>query len=219
MVIDFLAQINEIDIVLASGSPRRKKLLEKIGIKFRVVSSTFEENLSKNTTVQDYVKSTAQGKAEEVWNRSQDRPGLLISADTVISFNGQILEKPKDKADAKRILGMLSGKNHEVLTGVTLMRENSMKSFVVCTKVQFSDLSESAIEAYVESEEPMDKAGGYGIQGKGSQFVSELHGCYYNVMGFPLNRFCRELTDFLELSHERPAKRRKLNSKSGPSEQ
>lgn len=206
--------LNAQRIVLASGSPRRKQILENIGLKVEAVPSTFEENLDKNKLSPfDYVVQTAIGKTQEVAERlfaSGSTPDLIIGADTVVSQDQNIFEKPKDKEDAVRILSQLSNCSHTVYTGVvlfvpstsSLLKKGSLAlngtyrctSFVESTVVHMAHLPEDVIKAYIETGEPMDKAGAYGIQAKGGTLVKKIDGDYFNVMGFPLPRFAQEIT-------------------------
>ncbi|XP_072039936.1 probable bifunctional dTTP/UTP pyrophosphatase/methyltransferase protein [Amphiura filiformis] len=196
-------------IVLASGSPRRKQILANIGLKFEVVPSTFEENLDESSfdTPQDYARETALRKTMEVASRldGPQRPDLIIGADTVVALGNQILEKPNSTRHAFEILSNLSGKTHMVHTGVVLLtryhtQESSSDPFKIVqfyesTEVTFAELSTDVINGYIDTGEPMDKAGGYGIQALGGTFVSGIHGDYYNVMGFPLHHFCKQLVN------------------------
>ncbi|KAI8585572.1 Maf-like protein [Geranomyces variabilis] len=188
-------------VVLASGSPRRKEILTNIGLEFSITPSTFPETLDKSThTPQSYVLATATAKALEVHSRlataattTGAAPPIVISADTVISHAGRILEKPRDAAHAVDMLRGLSGREHEVLTAVVVVYGGTTTpvydSVVKETKVVFSDLDDETVHAYVATGEPMDKAGGYGYQGLAACFVSSIEGCYYNVVGFPVNAF------------------------------
>ncbi len=190
-------------VVLASASPRRRQLLSDIlTLDPRVHVSDFEENLDKSQhTPASYVMRTAMGKAADVYGRlaAETPPQLVIGADTVVHLDGQILEKPADADDAVRMLTALSGRAHEVLTGVALLyrseggAEPEEKLFVERTIVHFAEVPREAIEAYVRTGEPMDKAGSYGIQGLAGAFVEKIDGSYDNVVGFPLHRFCAEL--------------------------
>jgi len=197
-------------IVLASASPRRSELLRGLGLKVEVLPSTFDENLDKSTFSNpgDYAKETATHKAIEVASRTFEagfgkRADLIIAADTVVELDTQILEKPCDKDDAYRMLSSLSGRKHKVYTGVALVLPASpdpalgkgplVRSFSEETEVEFAELEEEAILAYIASGEPMDKAGAYGIQGIGGSFVKCIHGCYFNIMGFPVHRFAVEV--------------------------
>ena len=182
-------------VILASGSPRRKELLSCVIDDFVVEKSTFAEDLPKGAA-DDYVVETARTKGEEVAGKHPT--ALVISADTVVVQDGTILEKPTSDADARRMLETLSGSTHFVYTGVCLFHGPRCRSFCERTDVTFSDLSKDAIAAYVATGEPMDKAGAYGIQGRAGPFVERISGCYYNVVGLPMNRLARELQLFLK---------------------
>jgi len=179
-------------IILASESPRRRELLGTIIRKFEVMPSGFKENLAKVCFggPQDYAIATAKGKGEDVVSRiSTDGPvtdTIVIAADTVVDLGGEIFEKPKSEQEAKEMLRSLSGKEHLVHTGVFIWCDNRTEVFSETTKVKFTEISNKAIEAYVKTGEPMDKAGSYGVQALGQLFVEEITGCYQNVMGFPL---------------------------------
>lgn len=187
-------------IVLASQSPRRKKLLDQIGLIFEIIPSTKEEN-SLHMSPKEMVMDLAFQKANDISHQVSDT--LVIGSDTVVVFEDQILGKPKTSQDATAMLNKLSGKTHSVFTGVCLILTDSEKriekqfSFYEETKVTFSTLSPQEIFAYVSSGSPFDKAGAYGIQDDwGSVFVQKIEGDYYNVVGFPINRFYRELKKF-----------------------
>ncbi len=180
-------------IVLASASPRRRELLEQIGIKFDiVVSNEPEDEIDKNLSPENYTSELALMKACNVAKKltgTKRRNSLIIAADTVVYSDGIILGKPKDKEDAFRILKGLSGKTHEVYTGVCVMRlsDGYAVSESVKTSVVFKNLPDSMIKRYIETGEPMDKAGAYGIQGKGAVLVKEINGDYFNVVGLPVS--------------------------------
>lgn len=181
---------NKYELVLASASPRRRELLENIGCSFRVVVSDAEENTDKSLEPYLYVQELALIKAAAVGKRLSANPGLLIiGADTVVYSGGKILGKPKDEKDAHDMLAELSGKTHEVMTGICVLRTADAKA--VCeravTKVTFRELSEETIRAYIATGEPFDKAGGYGIQGRGALLVSGIEGDYANVVGLPVS--------------------------------
>ncbi|XP_068185375.1 probable bifunctional dTTP/UTP pyrophosphatase/methyltransferase protein isoform X2 [Antennarius striatus] len=195
-------------VVLASASPRRQEILSKVGLQFVVVPSWFKEDLNKGLFMapQDYAVETARQKAMEVARRVFTRhlktPDIVIGADTIVTIDGAILEKPVDKQDAYRMLSRLSGKEHSVFTGVALVLHRKEKNeepdfqvidFYEETKVKFADLSESMLWEYINTGEPMDKAGGYGIQALGGMLVEYVHGDFLNVVGFPLNHFCKQL--------------------------
>lgn len=195
-------------IVLASASPRRRELLEQIGIKFDiVVSNEPEDEIDKNLSPENYTSELALMKACNVAKKLTDtkrRNSLIIAADTVVYSDGIILGKPKDKEDAFRILKGLSGKTHEVYTGVCVMRlsDGYAVSESVKTSVVFKDLPDSMIKKYIETGEPMDKAGAYGIQGKGAVLVKEINGDYFNVVGLPVSTLydmlVSEFGDYIE---------------------
>ncbi len=184
-------------IVLASQSPRRKKLLSQLGFIFEIIPSNIEEIITSNVPV-DIVNELSLQKAMDVATSVSN--ALVIGADTIVVLNGRILGKPKSEEEAVSILSMLNANVHSVFTGVSFVITNSDKkissthSFFEETKVKFSSLSKSEIQSYVASGSPMDKAGAYGIQDDwGSLFVERIEGDYYNVVGFPLNRFYQEL--------------------------
>ncbi|WP_040210709.1 Maf-like protein [Clostridium polynesiense] len=177
-------------IVLASASLRRQELLKRIIQDFHIVVSNFsEDSIMYNNDPKDYVIKLSQGKAREVSERI-DHEALIIGADTVVVLENKIMGKPKDEGDAFNMLKNLSGKWHKVYSGITLINTKDGKSIsdYVCTKVKFSHISDEDIQKYINTGEPMDKAGAYGIQGLGGIFVEAINGCYYNVVGFPLNK-------------------------------
>uniref|UniRef100_A0A3B4AG75 Uncharacterized protein n=1 Tax=Periophthalmus magnuspinnatus TaxID=409849 RepID=A0A3B4AG75_9GOBI len=185
-------------VVLASASPRRQDILRNAGLRFEVVPSWFKETLEKGlfTAPHEYAVETAKQKALEV--KHLKTPDMVIGADTIVSVDGLILEKPTDKDDAYRMLSSLSGKEHSVFTGVAIVlchgkEDYQLIDFYEETKVKFADLSEDMLWEYINSGEPMDKAGGYGIQALGGMLVEYVHGDFLNVVGFPLNHFCKQL--------------------------
>lgn len=195
-------------VVLASASPRRLEILNNAGLRLQVVPSWFKETLDKGLfkAPHEYAVETARQKALEVARRMPFKhlktPDIVIGADTIVTLDGMILEKPVDKDDAYRMLSRLSGKEHSVFTGVAIVlcheKENEevdyqLIDFYEETKVKFADLSENMLWEYINSGEPMDKAGGYGIQALGGMFVEYVHGDFLNVVGFPLNHFCKQL--------------------------
>ena len=177
-------------VVLASASERRQELLKRIVDKFDIIISDFNEDEVKlKSDVSDYVKEIALGKANDVANKIKE-PSVIIGVDTIVTINNKVLGKPKDKEDAFNMLSELSGKVHKVYSGIAIIntRTNEVLQDSVCTEVVFSTLSNDEIREYIESGEPLDKAGAYGIQGKGGVFVEKINGCYYNVVGLPLNK-------------------------------
>ena len=182
-------------LILASGSPRRRQLLEQIGLTFAVRSSDVDESVSPGLTPAQVVESLSARKGEAV--AAEAAPGdLVLSADTVVSLDGAILGKPRDRAEAEAMLTALSGRTHQVYTGVTLLQDGRRLTEHEVTAVTFRPLSPEEIAAYVSTGEPMDKAGAYGIQGLGALLVERLEGDYFNVMGLPLCRLGEMLAQF-----------------------
>lgn len=182
--------------LLASASPRRRELLSMIGFgPLEIVPSGADESVAAGLSPAETVKALALLKGEDVLSKRDDDV-LVVSADTVVSVNGEILGKPRDKADARRMLSLLSGHTHQVHTGISLMTHEKKVVDVVSADVTFRMLTNDEIEWYIASGEPMDKAGAYGIQGKASLFVSHLNGDYYTVVGLPLCRFSELIREF-----------------------
>ena len=178
------------DFILASASPRRRELMGLMGIDFEVLVSDADESaVPKDLPIKLYVQELALLKATAIAKYVLHKKKThIIAADTVVTLDGKILGKPKDKADAINMLTELSGKTHEVYTGICVMRMSDAKSVCksVCTRVSFKELSAEKIEAYVDTKEPMDKAGAYGIQGIGSMLIDGIEGDYFNVVGLPV---------------------------------
>ena len=183
-------------IILASASPRRKELLEKIGLVFIVDPSQYSEDLNSKLTPQDLALSISEGKARAMAAKYPD--AIIIAADTIGVIGSRIIGKPHTSAEAVKMLRLLSGKSHQVITGLTVLDSNNdMKvSKTLQTRVYFKELSDDEIAAYVKTGEPLDKAGAYAIQGLGSIFVEKINGDYYNVMGLPLNALAEILKEF-----------------------
>lgn len=174
-------------LILASTSPRRAELLTAAGIEFAVRAADVDETLLPGESPADYVLRLSRWKALAV-----ARPGdLVLGADTTVVIHDEIAAKPIDHADAKRMLRALSGQWHDVLTGVTLLRDDMILSDVDTTRVRFVEISDSELDWYVNTGEPMDKAGGYGIQGLASRFVERIEGNYANVVGLPVEMVYR----------------------------
>ena len=177
-------------IILASASERRKELLCRLVDDFDIVVSDFDEStVPFEGDIDKYVKAVALGKAVDIKNRI-DEDAIIISADTIVTQDNKILGKPKDKQEAFEMLKSLQGKSHFVYSGVVVINTKTdiTKEESLGTKVTFSEISDKEILEYIETGEPLDKAGSYGIQGKGGIFVKEIEGCYYNVVGLPLNK-------------------------------
>lgn len=174
-----------IQLYLASASPRRRELLAQLDISFAVLNVAVEEQRLPEEAAEVYVRRLAHEKAAAgVAAAPLDLP--VLGADTIVVLNGQVLEKPQDEAHAAEMLSQLSGKPHQVMTAVALADKDDILSCLVITDVVFRPLSQQDIERYIASGEPMDKAGAYGIQGKGGCFVRSLNGSYYAVVGLPL---------------------------------
>ncbi len=181
-------------IILASNSPRRRELLTLGGIDFTVKVSNVDESIPVGITKPgDVVKHLSKTKAQAVY----DGENIVIGADTVVAIDDMILGKPQDEAGAKAMLKSLSGREHSVYTGVTIISTKGIDVFYNETKVEFYPLTDEDIEAYVATGEPMDKAGAYGIQGKGSLLVKGITGDYFNVVGLPLAEVVRRLKALL----------------------
>lgn len=187
-------------LYLASASPRRKELLKQIGLSFKTMPSTVEEKITK-TEPSEVVEELSYQKAVDVCGKlsSEGREDfVVIGADTVVSCRGEILGKPKDKEDAVRMLGRLQGNSHQVYTGVTLAWKSQGVSpmhftFSECTDVTMYEMTEDEIKRYVDSNEPMDKAGAYAIQGLCAAYIQGICGDYNNVVGLPVGRVYQEL--------------------------
>ncbi|WP_353894300.1 Maf family protein [Proteinivorax hydrogeniformans] len=179
-------------LILASKSPRRREILNKLPLKYQVISSNVNEKKFSEKNPAELSKSLAIAKAIEVSSKTKD---YVLAADTVVSFDGNILGKPSSLEQCRMVLQMLSANKHYVITGVALCFEGTViDAFYETTSVYFKPLSNQIIEWYISTEEPFDKAGGYGIQGKGGVFVERIEGCFYNVMGLPLSRTSELLT-------------------------
>lgn len=189
-------------IILASASPRRAEILKNAGFEFRVLASEIDESRNAGEGATDYVKRVAERKARAVEARLKNAPetssSLIVAADTIVSIDGEILGKPVSPDDARSMLRRLSGKWHEVLSGLAVLAANAHNSVVITerTRVQFSALTDCEIDEYIQSGEPFGKAGAYAIQGQGGKFIPRVEGCYFNVMGLPLARLYVILRDF-----------------------
>ena len=206
-------------LVLASASPRRRELLSQIGLEFTVMPSTKEAN-AKTTEAGALVQELSRQKAVDIWEQLSGGQGqnpdadqeqiseetqepnlngkrqpelLVIGADTVVCCEGKILGKPHSREAAAEMLTALQGRSHEVYTGVTLYSQSETVTFFECTQVEFYPMTEVEISEYIDSKEPMDKAGAYGIQGLGARFVKGIRGDYNNVVGLPVGRLYQEL--------------------------
>ena len=183
-------------VILASASPRRQELIKLIFDSVEILPAECDETLSEGIGAREAVEYLSEIKNKASRNLTE-KENLVISADTVVAVGEEILGKPVDKEDARRMISLLSGKVHQVYTGVTLSLNGKTKTFSEKTDVEFFDLTEDEIEEYISSKEPYDKAGAYGIQGKAGLLVKGINGDYYNVVGFPIARLKREILEFL----------------------
>lgn len=187
-------------LILASKSPRRKKLLEQIGLSFSIIESKInEDSLPVNSPPSDYAKNLAKLKANTIASKI-NYPALVIGADTIVLIDGKILNKPNDTHNAIEMLNQLSGRTHTVYTAISIVESNSDFSLtdIAATDVTFRTLTQEEIIAYVSTRSPLDKAGAYGIQDDfGAVFVSHINGCYYNIVGLPLELLYRMLLKYM----------------------
>ena len=182
-------------LILASASPRRRELLEMLGFSdFKVIPATCDED-SYNLPPELEVAETARAKAKDVLARCSDED-MILAADTLVFLDGEKLGKPTDEKDAERMLTRLSGRGHTVCTGVSILYSGREITKTEVTKVFFREISQSEILTYVETGEPLDKAGAYGAQGKGSVFIERIDGDFFNVMGLPLCLLSNMLGEF-----------------------
>ncbi|MEO8910443.1 MAG: Maf family protein [Gemmatimonadaceae bacterium] len=185
--------MSDCKVVLASSSPRRRELLNLIGIAHDVRPANLDETMRPREAPRRHAERLARDKASAIAMRDPDL--ITIGADTIVVINRKVLGKPADKADAARMLSMLSGREHTVITAVAVSRGKKLRSAIEEVKVKFRRLRDDEIEAYIATGEPMDKAGAYGIQGYGATIVERVEGDYFAVMGLPLVRLIGLLRD------------------------
>jgi septum formation protein len=183
-------------LTLASASPRRAEILRDAGISFTVLSSAVDETPYAGETPQQMVQRLSAAKAELVAARAVG-PAILVAADTTVVLDGQLMGKPSSTEDARKMLELLSGRTHSVVTGVTLIRlpEMDRRQFIETTLVSFTPLSRDDVSRYLATEEPYDKAGSYAIQGHAGRYIPRIEGCYFNVVGLPLARLVENLRE------------------------
>ena len=180
------------NLILASASPRRKELLEKFGVPFVIRAADIDETMDTARSPYDEVGRVSRLKAMATPREADD---ILIAADTIVVCEGKVLGKPRDEAEAAQMLRLLSGRDHQVMTGCTVLRGETCVTFTEVTDIHFRELSEKEIAKYVATGEPMDKAGSYGIQGGAALFCERMVGDYYNVMGLPVCRLGQVLKE------------------------
>ncbi len=186
-----------IDLILGSQSPRRKQLLEDIGLKFRTISCPVEEIFPDNLSAIDAAVFLSELKANAFSTKELNENSILITADTVVGYKSRLMGKPANKAEATQMLELLSGNCHEVITAFTLRSKRKMKTFYAETKVYFKILSQAEIDYYIETCSPFDKAGAYGVQEWiGKIGIEKISGSYFNVMGLPVHQVYAELCTF-----------------------
>lgn len=190
-----------IKLVLASASPRRRELFKLVAEDFQCLSPDIEESFPPDMDVYGVPQYLAQRKAEFI-SRGLDSDHVVIGCDTGVFIGGKMLGKPRDRKEAFSMLALLSGREHKVITGCCITDGVSTKAFSVCSSVWFYPLSDEDIRSYVDTGEPSDKAGAYGIQGKGSLLVEKICGDYFNIVGLPVSRLARELTAFLNIKEK-----------------
>jgi len=183
-------------IILASASPRRRELMKMITEDFTAVSADIDETVPQNVNTLEVSEYIAERKAKAVAEKYPD--DVVIGCDTTVIYGSKIFGKPATHEDCTEVLEYLSGKTHQVVTGCTIVQGNKTVSFSVVTDVSFRELSFDEIGDYAMTSEPYDKAGGYGIQGKGALFIEKINGDYYNVVGLPVCRLNQELKKFLK---------------------
>lgn len=178
--------------ILASASPRRKEILELVNLEFKIIPSNFDESkVDFKGNLNEYSKKLSYFKAKDVFNEHKD--DIIIASDTIVCINNEILGKPKDKGDAFRMLKLLQGNKHIVLTSVCIMSKKKSYTFVSKNYVTFNKMDDQEILNYIETNEPMDKAGAYAIQGYASQYIHSINGDFYGIMGLPISKVMKYL--------------------------
>lgn len=188
------------NIILASASPRRKEILENVNVKFTAVASDIDEVILENEPPKELVKRLAFEKCMDIARKNKD--ALVIGADTIVVLNNHILGKPNNEEDAYNMVKLLSGKKHQVITGISLINLSSDKKVIdyVVSEVTFKDLSEETIRDYINTKESLDKAGAYGIQGYGGLLVENINGDYFNIVGLPISRISDLLREYFDVN-------------------
>lgn len=186
------------NLILASSSPRRKELLEQVGMKFEIFSPDVDESVLQNESIENYVERLAVAKAQAVLKRFPDT--IVIAADTSLSLDGQIIGKPDSKQHAFEIWSSISGRQHEIFSGICVASSKKNISQIVCTQVEFQMLKPNDMETYWATGEPLGKAGAYAIQGYGGRFIPRIEGSYSNVVGLPLHETMQLYTEVMNIA-------------------
>ncbi len=183
-------------LILASKSPRRIELIQKLGVEYRIVGADIDEVFDENLLPFENATETAREKAQNVFEQIDISDEMVVlGVDTIVVQNQSVIVKPKDRKDAFDILRKLSGNTHEVISGLAFISQEKIMKKHVVSLVEFADLSDEEINRYLDTQEPYDKAGAYGIQGTAGLFVKAIHGCYFNIMGLPLQKVYEILRD------------------------
>ena len=183
-------------IILASASPRRKELLSRTGLVFTVETADIDETIDHTKKLTDEILRLSHMKAKAVLDKHPDC--IIIGSDTIVTIDGMVLGKPKDRDDAERMLRLLSGRTHQVYTGLSILSSRQEFSYLSINDIVFDELSEQEILEYISSDEPYDKAGAYAIQGLASRYIKEIHGDFYAIMGLPLHVIYEELKNITD---------------------
>ena len=184
-------------LILASGSPRRKELLSYLNIPFEIIVADINEKIDYSKPLRTEIEKLSFEKANAVFKDHED--AIVIGSDTIVSINGKVLGKPKSKEEAIDMLHILQDNVHEVITAVSIISKEKRDTFSRVTKVRFKPMSDEEIVSYVDTKEPLDKAGAYGIQGHGAKYVDSIEGDYYTVMGLPVSELYNHLKTFTAL--------------------
>ena len=182
-------------IILASQSPRRKELLSLLKINFDAIPADIEEQINLNNDLVEEIEKLSYQKAFHIYKDHKD--ALVIGADTIVKINNQVLGKPRSYEQAKKMLEILSNNTHEVVTGVTILNGDKKETFSNVAKVTFYPLTEQEIDEYIKTNEPMDKAGAYAIQGLGAKFIKSIEGDFYTIMGLPIAELYHRLQKYI----------------------
>lgn len=180
------------EIILASGSPRRAELMKLLDVNFKIINSSIDENIDLNIPLDEALKELSYQKAKKVFDFNQN--SIVIGCDTVVELDGEIIQKPKDELDAFKILKKLSNKTHSVKTAICILDKEHDIRFISNSLVKFKELTDIEIDEYIKTKEPLDKAGAYGIQGRAAQFIENINGDYYGIMGLPVCLLKKHIT-------------------------